>query len=577
MRLTKLLVPTAKEVPSDATLKSHIFLIRGGFIQPVGGSGLYNFLPLGKIVLEKIKDVIKQELDRAGAQEVMLSFVTPSSLWEQSGRYEKYGKELLRFKDRKDNEFVLGPTHEEMMVNLVRQSVKSYRQLPLNLYQINLKFRDEIRPRFGLMRGREFVMKDGYSFHVDEKDMKREFDLMECTYKKIFERLGLDVRVVEADSGAIGGSGSKEFMVLAKSGEDTIVVCDGCEYGANIEAAKRVPKKQDVGDETDEKEVATPDLKSIDEVSRFFGVDADKCIKVVALKARYDNSTEKIVLFALSGDDDLQETKACSIIGANELVEVDENELEISGLFAGYMGPKSPNENVDVYFDERLAGAKNMICGANKKGYHIQGYTPSRDAVFVDIAEVKEGDECIKCGSKLRHTKGIEVGHIFQLGTRYSEPLGCDFLDSNGRSKPMVMGTYGIGVSRLLAAIIEQKHDEKGCIWSKESAPFEFSIILADPKNEKASLFAENIYKELTQNYSKDVLFDDRTKERFGAKMKDFELMGIPFAIIVGKGVDEGKIELLKRENGLKHNIVFPEFGANSSEIAQLILQISDL
>ncbi len=554
MRFSRLLVPTTKETPNDATLASHIFLIRGGFIQSVGGSGLYNFLPLGKKVLDRVRSVVKEELDNAGCQEVSLSFVTPASLWEESGRYEKYGKELLRFKDRKDNEFVLGPTHEEMMVNLVRQSVKSYKQLPLNLYQINLKFRDEIRPRFGLMRGREFLMKDGYSFHTDEADMKREFDLMEETYKKIFTRLGLEFRVVEADSGAIGGSGSKEFMVLADSGEDTIVVCDGCDYGANIEAAVRREKQCDApAPQLGSEKVHTPDASTMEELASLFNVDPFYLVKTVAMRALYDEGKSQIVLFALRGSDELQEVKACNAVDANELVEVSEEELEEAGLVPGFMSPFDTPEGVRVVVDTTLKGATNMICGANEKAYHTTGNTIEGDFAYSDIVAVQEGDACAKCGGTLRYTKGIEAGHIFQLGTRYSEPLGCTFLDENGKAKPMVMGTYGIGVSRLLAAIIEQHHDEKGCIWTKESAPFDLYIMVSNIKDEAQLALGEEVYAAL-QSAGIDVLFDDR-KDRFGAKMKDYELIGIPHAVIIGKKLSDGLVEFVTREGMVKEEV----------------------
>ena len=404
MRFTKLLIPTTKEIPNDASLASHIYLIRAGYIQSVGGSGLYNFLPLGKKILDKVRAVVKDELDKADCQEVSLSFVTPVSLWEESGRAGEYGKELLRFKDRKDNDYLLSPTNEEAIVNMVRQTVKSYKQLPLNLYQVNLKFRDEIRPRFGLMRGREFLMKDGYSFHTSTEDMQREFTLMEETYKKIFTRLGLNFRVVEADSGQIGGSDSKEFMLLADSGEDDIVVCDACDYGANIEVAE----------------------------------------------------------------------------------------------------------------------------------------------------DIKNGDLC-KCGEPLRITKGIEAGHIFQLGTRYSEPMGANFLDENGKAQPMVMGTYGIGVSRLLAGIIEQNHDDRGCIWTPASAPFDLQIIVSNIKDEAQVSLGEEIYTALLAK-GFDILLDDR-KDRFGAKIKDYELMGVPNGLIIGKKLSDGMVEIITRDGMVKEEI----------------------
>ena len=567
MRFSKLLIPTLKEAPKDAVLPSHIYLVRGGFIQQVA-SGIYDFLPLGKKVLDKVRAIVKEELDGAGCQEVQLGFVTPAELWKKSGRYEKYGAELLRFEDRKGNEFVLGPTHEEMMVELAKQFVSSYKQLPINLYQINLKFRDEARPRFGLMRGREFIMKDGYSFHADREDMVREFNLMEETYRKIFTRMGLDFRVVEADSGAIGGEGSKEFMVLADSGEDTIVVCEGCDYAANIEAAKRKPPKTEAeAPEADLNKFYTPGVTSIDELAKFFYVDPWYLVKAVAKKALYDEGKSEIVLFFLRGSDELQEVKAANAVNANELVDVSEEELETVGLVPGFMGPvelvrnigalegsppfreERAHLNVKMVFDEGLREAKHMICGANEKDYHIVGADLSvlKDLKFTDLAQTQEGDACLRCGGKLSYTKGIEVGHIFQLGTRYSEPLGATFLDQNGKSKPFVMGTYGIGVSRLLAAVIEQHHDERGSIWPVSIAPFEAVVIVGNVKDESQKEAGEKIYGQLLER-GIDVLLDDRV-ERFGFKMKDFELIGFPYAIVVGKKLGEGKVELVDRQS----------------------------
>jgi len=555
VRFSRLLIPTTKETPNDATLASHIYLIRGGFIQSVGGSGLYNFLPLGKKVLDKVRAVVKNELDKAGCQEVSLSFVTPASLWQESGRFEKYGKELLRFKDRKNNDFILGPTHEEMMVNMVRQTVKSYKQLPLNLYQINLKFRDEIRPRFGLMRGREFLMKDGYSFHASAEDMNREFDLMEETYKKIFTRLGLEFRVVEADSGAIGGSGSKEFMVLADSGEDTIVVCDNCDYGANIEAAIRQEKASPAeAPEAVFSKFHTPDTKTIEDLSAFFHVDPYYLVKTVAKKALYDEGKSEVVLFALRGSDELQEVKACNAVGANELVDISEEELLAAGLVAGYMGPTTAPEGVRVVYDNTMKEATSMICGANEEGYHLIGNSfKGLDADYHDLLAVQEGDLCASCISPLRYTKGIEAGHIFQLGTQYSNPLGANFLDENGKAQPMVMGTYGIGVSRLVAAIIEQNHDDKGCIWTKESAPFDLQIIISNIKDEAQVALGEKLYALMLEK-GVDVLLDER-KDRFGAKMKDYELLGVPHAVVIGKKLSDGLVEFVTRDGMVKDEV----------------------
>ena len=564
MKFSKSFIYTSKEVPSDAVLPSHIYLIRGGFIQSVG-AGLYNFLPLGKKVLDKVKAVVKEELDEAGCQEVDLAFVTPSELWKESGRFEKYGKELLRFKDRKNAEFVLGPTHEEMMVNLVRHYVKSYKQLPVNLYQIKTKFRDEIRPRFGLMRGREFLMKDGYSFHKDEESMIKDgFNKMEETYSKIFKRLGLDFRVVEADSGAIGGSGSKEFMVLADSGEDTIVVCDSCDYGANIEAAKRkaplAPHQIDSSYEKPEMtfgKFLTPDIKTIDDLANFFKINPYYTLKAVAKKALYDDGVEKIVLFGLRGSDDLQEVKACNAVDANELIDISDEELEAAGLIPGFMGPKDLPKDIIFVADDLLKNETSIIAGANEKDYHYVGLNLIElNLNYADLAEVKEGDSCPKCGGKLKYTKGIEVGHIFQLGTRYSKPMKAEFLDENGKSKPFVMGTYGIGISRLLAAIIEQHHDDKGPIWTKESTPFDLEIIISNIKKEEELNTANSLYEELKQEF--DVLLDDR-KERFGFKINDYELLGIPYAIIVGKKIKDGIVEIVDRKTLNKEEVLLKD------------------
>lgn len=562
MKFSNIFIPTTKEAPKDATLPSHQYLIRGGFISQVS-AGIYNFLPLGNIVLSKVRAVIKDELDKAGCNEVILGFVTPASLWQESGRFQRYGKELLRFKDRKELDFVLGPTHEEMMVNLVRGRVTSYKDLPINLYQINTKFRDEARPRFGLLRGREFVMKDGYSFHSNYDDMIREFNLMEQTYSKIFTRLGLDFRVVEADSGAIGGEGSREFMVLAQSGEDTIVICDSCQYSANIEAAKRAKREiLDTPPEAQFDKFRTENLKTIDEISQFFRVPKSYCIKAVAKKAIYDDRDE-IVIFFVRGDEELEETKALNISKANELIDATEEEL--SGV-AGYIGPIGLTSQ--FYIDSELKGSKNMICGANEIDYHFVGVELDElvpNAIYKDLITVKEGDCCPKCSGKLKYTKGIEVGHIFQLGTKYSEPLNANFLDENGKSKPFVMGTYGIGVSRLLSAIIEQHHDEVGCKWSKSTAPFMVDIIVSNIKDEKESEVANKIYEFLKSN-GIETLLDDR-KDRFGAKAKDFELIGFPFAVVVGKKLQDNKIEIIKRDSLEKIELSVDEF----SKILEII------
>lgn len=546
MRFSKLYAPTTKEAPKDATLPSHQYLVRGGFISQVG-SGLYNFLPMGKIVFDKIKDVVKVEMDETGAQEIQMDVVTPADLWKQSGRYDVFGKELCRFKDRKENEFVLGPTHEEVVVDIVRNRINSYKQLPLHLYQITTKFRDEARPRFGLLRGREFTMKDGYSFHEDEVCMKKEFDVMEKTYTKIFTRLGLDFRAVEADSGAIGGSGSKEFMVLAQNGEDDIVVCEKCAYAANIEAAKRAPKTTTIGAPIAEfSKFKTPNMKTIDDVCDFFKADAFYSIKAVVKKAVYIDK-EEIVVFFVRGNDELQEVKALNACGALDLLDASLEEVEKVGLKAGFIGPIGL-ECVKFYIDFELKEAKNLICGANEVDYHMVGVSMFnfKEERYADLVSVKAGDRCACCGEVLYVTKGIEVGHIFQLGQKYAKAMGATFLDKNGKAQPFYMGCYGIGVSRLVAVMIEASHDDKGCIWNKQSAPYLLDIIVSNSKDEAQSAYAEEIYTALRKERL-SVLLDDRN-ERFGFKMKDYELIGLPYALIVGKELEEGFVEIVERK-----------------------------
>ena len=547
MKFSKLFIPTTKETPNDATLPSHQFLLRGGFIAQTG-AGIYDFMPLGKIVLDKIRTIVKEEMDNAGANEVQFGFVTPLSLWEESGRANTMGHEMLRFKDRKNTNFVLSPTNEESVVNMVKNRITSYKDLPVHLYQINTKFRDEARPRFGLMRGREFLMKDGYSFHSSEEDLVREFNLMEATYKKVYTRLGLDFRVVAADSGAIGGSGSKEFHVLADSGEDTIVVCPDCEYGANIEAANRKARSFDYSVCGELTKVETVDTKTIEEVATFLNIPKSQTIKAVIKKAIYEDKTQ-IVVFFVRGDDELEETKACNSVNALELDEISENEIIEAGLVAGYCGPFDLPSNITFVIDNEIKDAKGMACGANEINYHLINTDLStlKDVKYYDLVAVQENDSCSCCGGALKYTKGIEAGHIFQLGTRYSSAMNANFLDENGKAKPFIMGCYGIGVSRLVAAVIEQNHDDKGCIWTKETAPFMVDIIVSNSKKEEEVQAGEKIYEDL-KAVGIQVLLDDRINARFGFKMGDFELIGFPYAIIIGKRLSEGFVEIVDRK-----------------------------
>ncbi|BAK72396.1 proline--tRNA ligase [Arcobacter sp. L] len=552
MKFSKMFIPTTKETPNDATLPSHQYLVRGGFIAQTG-AGIYDFMPLGKIVLEKIRAIVKEEMDESGANEVQFGFVTPLSLWQESGRATTMGAEMLRFKDRKNGEFVLSPTNEEAVVNMVKNRITSYKDLPVHLYQINTKFRDEARPRFGLMRGREFLMKDGYSFHSSEEDLVREFNLMEATYKKIYTKLGLDFRVVAADSGAIGGSGSKEFHVIADSGEDTIVICDSCDYGANIEAANRKPRHftawfENTNTPASMEKVLTQDLKTIEEVSNFLSISKAQTIKAVIKRAIFEEKTQ-IVVFFVRGDDELEETKACNAVNALELTDATEDDIKEAGLVAGYCGPFNLPSNINFFVDLEIKDEIGLACGANEEHYHLINTDLStlKDVKYFDLVAVQEGDICACCGGKLSYTKGIEAGHIFQLGTKYSAAMNANFLDENGKAKPFVMGCYGIGVSRLVAAVIEQNHDEKGCIWTKATTPFMVDIIVSNSKKEDEAQVGEELYAKL-KHAGISTILDDRINARFGFKMSDFELLGFPYAVVIGKKLAEGFVEIVDRK-----------------------------
>lgn len=567
MKFSKMFIPTTKETPNDATLPSHQYLVRGGFIAQTG-AGIYDFMPLGKIVLEKIRAIVKEEMDEAGANEVQFGFVTPLTLWQESGRATTMGAEMLRFKDRKNGEFVLSPTNEEAVVNMVKNRITSYKDLPLHLYQINTKFRDEARPRFGLMRGREFLMKDGYSFHSSEEDLVREFNLMEATYKKIYTKLGLDFRVVAADSGAIGGSGSKEFHVIADSGEDTLVVCDSCDYGANIEAAIRKPKTYSFERKSDSKKIHTPNTKTIEEVANFLNISKEQTIKAVIKKAIYEEKTQ-IVIFFVRGSDELEETKACNAVNALELIDASEDDIKEAGLVAGYCGIFNLPSNISFIIDLELKDEIGLACGANEEDYHLVNTDLStlKDVKYYDLIAVQEGDICACCGGKLSYTKGIEAGHIFQLGTKYSSAMNANFLDENGKAKPFIMGCYGIGVSRLVAAVIEQNHDDKGCIWTKATAPFMVDIIVSNSKKEEEAKVGEELYSKLKQAGISTIL-DDRINARFGFKMSDFELLGFPYAVVIGKKLEDGLVEIVDRKTLEKIDVKVDEV---VSKILELI------
>lgn len=554
MRFSRFYAPTFKEAPKDASLPSHIFLTRAGYVEQTG-AGLYTFLPLGQIMIDKISKIVKEEMDAAGALQLSFSVVTSAELWRDSGRFDIFGKELLRFKDRKDSDYVISPTNEESAVATIRGKVTSYKQLPINIYQINTKFRDEARPRFGLLRGREFIMKDAYSFHASSEDLQREFNLMHDVYCRIFTRLGLDFRAVEADSGVIGGSGSKEFMVIAKNGEDDIVCCDNCDYAANVEAAKRKAKTTQVcPPEAEAAKFYTPNTTTIESVSDFFKVDKFYTVKAVIKRAVYADSS-KIVVFFIRGNDELQETKALNAAGALEILDADIDELSKVGLMPGFCGPIGLPKDIDFYIDFELKGATQMICGANEKDYHFVGVSISsfNDSRFADLVSVNAGDLCPKCGGRLDIKKGIEVGHIFQLGQKYSSAMSATFLNESGKAEPFFMGCYGIGVSRLLSVMVEASHDDKGCIFNTKCSPFDVSILILNLKDQDVVEYSEKLYSDLVSS-GVSVFLDDRD-ERFGVKMSDYELMGFPYAILIGKGLKDGEIEIISRRSLIKEKI----------------------
>ncbi|WP_456435253.1 proline--tRNA ligase [Thermovibrio ammonificans] len=547
MRFSRAFIPTKKESPADAEIPSHKLLVRAGFIRKVA-SGLYDILPLGARVIRKIEQVIRQEMERAGAQEVILPIMHPAELWQESGRWDVYGKEMIKFKDRHERDYALGPTAEEMITDLVRKEVKSYKELPLNLYQIGRKFRDEIRPRFGLMRSREFIMKDAYSFHASDEDAEREYWNMFETYSRIFKRLGLEFKAVEADTGEIGGSFSHEFMVIADTGESRLVYCPECGYAASTEKAQQVrpevpPNRE--GEFEAVEEVHTPGIRRIEEVSRFLSVPQERILKLLVYVI-----DGRPVALALRGDREVEEAKLKKAFNAKEVrLATDEEIEEFTGQPKGYLSPVGLP--LPVYADYSVIPMVNFVAGAGRADYHLKNVNWGRDfsvAEFVDVTEVRGGEPCPKCGAPLVEKRGIEVGHIFKLGTKYSEAMGATFVDEQGNEKPMVMGCYGIGVTRVMAAAVEQGHDENGIIWPVEIAPFEVIVIPVNVKKEEIVEAAERVYSELMEA-GFDVLLDDRNA-RPGFKFKDADLIGIPYQVIVGKKASEGVVELKIRRSG---------------------------
>jgi len=546
MRISKTLIPTLKEAPAEAEVPSHILMVRGGYLRKVA-AGVYSFLPLGWRVVQKISRIIREEMTRAGSLEVFLPAVIPAELWQESGRWDRYGDQLLRFKDRKGADFVIGPTHEEVMVDLVRHDVRSYRQLPLNLFQIQTKFRDELRARAGLMRGREFIMKDAYSFHTSEEDAMREYKNMYDAYTRIFTRCGLAFRAVEADTGAIGGSHSHEFQVLTETGEDAILACDKCDYAANVEEAKARPADPAPAAQVPAVEkVSTPAKRTIEEVSTFLGLQPQDLVKTLIYLA-----DGKPVAVLVRGDRAVNDIKVKRALACTDLVLAPDKAVEdATSAPVGFAGPVGLR--IPIYCDHEVCALPSFVCGANAADRHLRNVVSKRDfspTACGDFRQAAVGDACPRCeAGHFTGYRGIEVGQVFFLGTKYSAPMKCNFLAADGKEQPMVMGTYGIGVTRIAASAIEQNHDADGIIWPVPIAPFEVSLLSLQAGDAQVTAVAERLHEEL-EKAGVEVLFDDRD-ERPGVKFKDADLIGMPYRIAVGKkGVAEGVVELKARRS----------------------------
>ena len=544
MRYSQMLIPTVKETPADAVVASHRLMMRAGMIRKLA-AGIYTYLPLGWRVFTKVADIVRQEMNRAGAQEILMPAVQPAELWQESGRWEQYGPELLRFKDRKGGDFVVGPTHEEVVTALVRDEVKSYRQLPINLYQVQTKFRDEVRPRFGLMRGREFIMKDAYSFHVDEPSAHAEYENMFKAYQRIFARCGLKFRPVEADTGAIGGNRSHEFQVLADTGEDAIVYCDACGYAANVELAAIKAGDAKQADGPAHAKLATPGKKTIEDVAAFVQQPAQGVVKAVLFLVDGEP-----VMALCRGDHDVNEIKLKRAVGGKDARLLTDDEAKVAGLVPGFAGPVGAPRGVRVVADHALASVGPMVTGANEADHHLTGVVVGRDfqPAYADLRTAAAGDACGKCGAPLQAARGIEVGHVFFLGTKYSAAMKAVFQDEQKQERPYVMGCYGIGVTRTAAAAIEQNHDDDGIRWPAPIAPFHVSLVQLSTDDE-ATAAARALYDGLRKD-GVEVLWDDRD-ERPGVKFKDHDLIGNPVRVAVGgKGLKEGVVEVKLRTEG---------------------------
>lgn len=553
MRYSQMLIPTLKEVPAEAEVVSHRLMLRAGFMRKLT-SGIYTYLPYGLAAIRRVENIVREEMNRAGAQEMKMPMVQPADLWKESGRYVKYGPELLRFTDRHERESCLGPTHEEVITDIARKAIHSYRDLPVNLYQVQTKFRDEIRPRFGLMRGREFIMKDAYSFDVSDEAAETSYQRMYEAYNRIFERCDLDFRCVEADSGTIGGSFSHEFMVLAETGEDTIAVCNDCSYAANMEKAVIAQAGEKVKAEQRELiKIETVGKRKVDPVCAFLKIKPEQLVKTLVFIA-----DETPVSLLVRGDREAEEVKLKNYLGVSDIRMADDKEIfDATGVPSGYLGPIGIK--IRLLADQEVMQMVNFSVGANEKNYHYQNVNGGRDFTVDEVADFRqicETDPCPSCGAAIRLVEGIEVGHIFKLGTGYSESMKAYFQDRDGSERPLVMGCYGIGVSRIVAATIEQNHDDNGIIFPIPLAPYQVTILNLGLKDESVCQAVETIYSQLSEA-GIDVFLDDRD-ERPGVKFKDADLLGFPFRITVGKRyIENGMIEIRRRKDGFVEETTF--------------------
>ena len=553
MKASQTFLATLKEAPADAEIVSHQLMVRAGLIRKLS-AGIYNYLPLGLKVIRKVENIIREEMNRAGAVELLMPIVQPAELWQETGRWEKMGPELLRIKDRHERDYLIQPTSEEVITDLARSEIRSYKQLPVNFYQIQTKFRDERRPRFGIMRGREFSMKDAYSFDRDQAGMKKSYALMFDAYVRIFQRMGLQFRAVAADNGAIGGSGSQEFHVIADTGEDAIVYCPNSDYAANLEAAESLSLiTQRAAPKESMKKVATPDQKRCEDVAKFLKISLSHTIKSLVLAVDQEVGSAKLFMLLLRGDHELNEIKVNKIAGLSAFRFATDAEIQAAcDSPVGYLGPVGLPASVQVIADRTVANMSDFVCGANAEGYHLTGVNWGRDVpepLVADIRNAVVGDSSPDGKGTLEICRGIEVGHVFQLGTRYSEAMKCTYLDENGKAQPMVMGCYGIGVTRLLGAAIEQGHDERGIIWPISMAPFEVVICpVGYDKSDVVREAANHLYQELLAA-GIDVVLDDRG-ERPGAMFADWELIGVPYRVVIGeRSLNEGQVEFQGRRD----------------------------